>query len=94
MASSTAAAASPHRSYPPGHGRVGPCRAGPLSERDGVYSALVGAAASSSAFRDIEHASDSALAGLLADTRVRDAKGTECRREFDGDLIGYELVVG
>src|SRR5690606_22655432 len=34
MASSTAAAASPHRSYPCRHACMGPCRAGPLTERD------------------------------------------------------------
>ena len=73
---------------------MGPCRAGPLTERDGVHSALVGTAAPYGAFRDIEHAPDGALARLLPQPRIRDAQCTECRREFDGDLIGYELVVG
>src|SRR5690606_31910576 len=73
-------------SLPPRNETNGQCRAGPLTERDGVHSALVGTAAPYGAFRDIEHAPDGALARLLPQPRIRDAQCTEALRVSETEL--------
>ena len=65
-----------------------------LAECDGVDTALVGAATTTGAFRDVEHAANGALASLFSDACICDAQRSECRRELECKLVSDELVVG